>query len=1300
MNRHPRLLASLIATAALLLPGAAGVADDSAFFSARVPPNVVIIMDTSGSMRIMVQHPYFDSADAPFVMSNGTTCDALPLSQGDTDSYPDEASPARNVRVSTSSAQIGHRFELRRSALSDWTATPTTSDDPDQGYVLRTFCGHERKLYTDPNVDGYGHTWWLRDYLNWYFHLEPTRVYSHPDPTNPETKTGAEIIAEIEDANSGRDYVTGAPAPEYQVARMTAAQRVAKEIMYRTNTDCPAFGGDCGVYEDRVRFGIARFRGGNGGYVVAAPADYTISRASLESSVDALQANGSTPLGETLYQIYTFFMKRGTATADAADRPDGLDNNALPAYRYRLDGSFTTASDYAADPVLFDCQRQFVIFITDGEPNGDNFTTSGDVTQGFSSFRDQIGDYAPDLASENDWNQSAPAWSTTDPSKEEGSAIWGSSSGAGYLDDIALFMQDHDLRGDIPDTQVVDVYTVGFTTSGAVNTLLEKTARNGNGLFFEASVGGELANALSTALQSVIEKSQSFTAATVPASRATDGNNFFVTYFDPSATNPYWAGHLKLFEFNALGEIRDKRTATQIANGDPGTCALDDPVVGRCQSGPLRLELDGYWDAAEQVPPASEVNGRKLLVSKVVSGSSTAVNLTQAQIDAADLGLGVGTDVTQWAKFGNDLTNTTTAEELTDAIVRHARGCEFQDGACVDRGPNRKLHDIFHSNPVVVGPPNAGLRHVSYREFLQRYQHRKRVIFAGSNGGFVHGFNTGEYGTAQVPAGYDRGTGVEEFGFMPYPARLNLPQLSINGPRTQYYVDAPPTAADVWLDPTRLVDIENAGNWNSWRTVLVGGMREGGNVVYALDVTNPPDHNSASGEQATGPAYPSYLWEFPCENQASADCSGTGFLPTGRTLPEYRGQSWSEPIVTRVRVTVNCDEGDVGCVVEDRWVAIFGGGYDTTSDPNLPHNSTDASTSTAADYDSSDNSNTSRKGRAIFMVDVATGKVLAMRHFGHSSGQGEPEMAYAFTATPAVFDLDFDGYADVAYFGDLGGNLWKWAISDSVRDPIHGVGDVFQPNWKFFKIFTAQDCVSGCSPVAAGPPPHYRSFFAAPTGALVGSKLWLTWGSGERKDLGFVGTTAAERNRYYVMVDKDPLERGLTLPSSPDARYTDVLDADLVNADSLDLTAGCSNALPADKVGFYIEGIDGEKFITDSAIFFGVVLTGSFVPTNTPTVCDSSGEGFLYGFDLFCGEGIFPPPASNPTGPRQRSISVGGGLPTQPRVSVGPVSGGGGGGGGPCADMVVIITSEGDTYSECPGGRPGSGVRVNSWRDR
>ena len=40
-------------------------------------------------------------------------------------------------------------------------------------------------------------------------------------------------------------------------------------------------------------------------------------------------------------------------------------------------------------------------------------------------------------------------------------------------------------------------------------------------------------------------------------------------------------------------------------------------------------------------------------------------------------------------------------------------------------------------------------------------------------------------------------------------------------------------------------------------------------------------------------------------------------------------------------------------------------------------------------------------------------------------------MHYAFAATPAVYDLDFDGYADVVYAVDLGGNVWKWVITDA-----------------------------------------------------------------------------------------------------------------------------------------------------------------------------------------------------------------------------------------------------------------------------
>ena len=51
---------------------------------------------------------------------------------------------------------------------------------------------------------------------------------------------------------------------------------------------------------------------------------------------------------------------------------------------------------------------------------------------------------------------------------------------------------------------------------------------------------------------------------------------------------------------------------------------------------------------------------------------------------------------------------------------------------------------------------------------------------------------------------------------------------------------------------------------SEWRTVLVGGMRQGGMTYFALDVTLPGATSCQA--PATGDAYPCYLWEFPREN--------------------------------------------------------------------------------------------------------------------------------------------------------------------------------------------------------------------------------------------------------------------------------------------------------------------------------------------------------------------------------------------------------------------------------------------------
>ena len=83
--------------------------------------------------------------------------------------------------------------------------------------------------------------------------------------------------------------------------------------------------------------------------------------------------------------------------------------------------------------------------------------------------------------------------------------------------------------------------------------------------------------------------------------------------------------------------------------------------------------------------------------------------------------------------------------------------------------------------------------------------------------------------------------------------------------------------------------------------------------------------------------------------------------------------------------------------------------------------------------------------------------------------------------------------------------------------------------------------------------------------------------------------------------------------------------------------------------GFYFEVADGEKFVTRVEIFSGDVIVASFKPTTNANPCRARGAGTLYVFDLVTGEGHF----TDGNGDPDRSLSLGAGLPTDPKVSVG-----------------------------------------------
>jgi type IV pilus assembly protein PilY1 len=1183
-------LSAFVLAAGLMLPAAAGRADDTALFSAAVPPNVLLVIDNSGSMNQVVWHPAFDPASDP-------SCN-----------YWNES-----------------EYYLVSSSSSDTSANTNDTDGFRSGNYSFSSTGcvsGSRNIFQDPAVQTAGNwTRWDGKYLNWYYSAAA-------DP----------YIAELTSTTNGTysACLGGGTYSLYRRARVTAAKNILKDVICQVNAQ-----GD-------VRFGLAQFRLSasqtdgngsdvNGGYVLVPindykdtsgnPNVYTLNGISqshgdhLDDAIESLEGESWTPLGETLFQVYTYFMSR-----TASNRPVGVNGTTVfPQYTYRpretgVGGEHSTsgAPTVPDSPVQYACQKNFVIVITDGEPTKDDFDTSSPTStaQSFSQFGNLIGNYNGDTETE----------------------LTGVDEGGLYLDDIAKFMHEKDFRLDLDGDQTLDVYTVGFTTNAAANALLEKTANVANGQYHFSNNAEQLSSAIITTITDVIEKSQSFTAATVPASRTADGEQLYVSLFTPKEATPYWEGHLRSYRLTGAGEILD-------ANGQ---CAIDDPT-GDCFSGSFLPTASNppYWDAANEVP---DPDSRELRVS-VLRGASLDPTMVQFvhetpsgpgvlptdAVAAADLGVTWPVATTPVGSVATD------AEQYAAEIVGNVRGCEFGTGAngvaCVERAT--LLGDIFHSNPVVVGQPPLFEADPSYRTgFKGLVGDRDRLIYAGDNSGFLHGFHAGNWNASATPPQYDPGGadgGKEIFGFMPWPARQNIRHKPLDtGNRDYYYVDGSPTAADVWLYSNYTIGSKLA-NGSEWRTVLVGGLRQGGEAYYALDVTDPAA--TACDAPAVGSGFPCYLWEFPREDD-------------GVAYQDYVAQTWGDPIVTRVRV-------DVGGVVMERWVAVVTGGYHPKSDPNEHASYTEDAT----------------EGRSLWVLDVKTGEPLAWRKFDDSGdcSSSDPTvtdelgMCYAFAATPAVFDTDGDRYADVIYAGDLGGNLWKWVIKEPLRLSDATAATDQNTDWPFRKFFSAPTYTDGVT--------YYKSFFFPPAGTRKNGKVWLALGSGERNDLLFLGDagTSDDNNRFYVLEEVDLFD---TMGAA------DVI----VETDLTDLTSNNTCASLGGTSGYFVVGAEGEKWVTNVEIFAGYVIANSYVSEGLSSdPCEITGQAFLWVFRVECGEGFF----ADGAGGAVRTLDIGAGLPTDPRVTVG-ASGG-------VSDRVITSKQGGGIVNVAPPPKTKSGALY--WRE-
>ncbi len=155
------------------------------------------------------------------------------------------------------------------------------------------------------------------------------------------------------------------------------------------------------------------------------------------------------------------------------------------------------------------------------------------------------------------------------------------------------------------------------------------------------------------------------------------------------------------------------------------------------------------------------------------------------------------------------------------------------------------LGSIYHATPVTVGPPNAAIRDESYAVFAAENAKRPLVLYTATTDGQLHAFKV----AASDPSDtfkVDSRANNELWSFLPPHV---LPYLLPTYDQQALLLDGAPVVRDVVLERTQAQAIAGGGAGRAkWSTVLLAGGGAGGGFYYALDVTDP--------------AKPKFLWQL------------------------------------------------------------------------------------------------------------------------------------------------------------------------------------------------------------------------------------------------------------------------------------------------------------------------------------------------------------------------------------------------------------------------------------------------------
>ncbi|MCA9602910.1 MAG: hypothetical protein KC417_12830 [Myxococcales bacterium] len=616
--------------------------------------------------------------------------------------------------------------------------------------------------------------------------------------------------------------------------------------------------------------------------------------------------------------------------------------------------------------------------------------------------------------------------------------------GAPYFCDTDGYQCPYDKATDIIQDLVANhvrrVYVVGFDvdSTGPTADYLNTLAELGNSCHTLADGTEECArfpsgaSDLSKTFSDILDETlYSATSRTLPAfatgySAAGTEQAQFNSGFRPGGSVGAWSGVLerRVYKCDAgtavLQDVRDKVDQFHVLldedrdNGDRRLFTLqrDDttnptlPPTAWISASTLPYEASGFPDLGGLMGLVAGTDLPEARMSTVaLNPPAPATKLLTAAF------LGAGDDATRDHILGwVDATNVDSAGQKRPAMA-----------------------DIFHSTPAIVRIPTSGSSDPAYELFVSQLKQvaRPSVLYFATNDGILHAIlsedwcpptgtdlsgppDLGPDGICDTtdPGSYRAGT--ELWGFVP-PATFPKLTAAYSGatPLRKVIFDGSPVVRDVTL-------ARESGDTSAnmrYRTILLTGMRGGGNSYIAMDVTDP---TGAGVDNAVATAQPTFLWQF-----SNADM----------------GQTYGTPAITELLVY-----DPVSQTNQRRAVAIIPGGKGVLSGPG----GCDATPSTSPAAIDPPNGvyptgttravRTSRRcwtsaGRSLYIVDIATGTLL--RKWDSTDCQSEALGTYDRCIT-APFVGGITAYpdavgtlAELAYTVDEDGVMWRLDLTNT-----------------------------------------------------------------------------------------------------------------------------------------------------------------------------------------------------------------------------------------------------------------------------